>query len=147
MLRLKNRLDHHLTEKPEKPFDLKMCSCLPILELFSVSFECLYIAYIQIIFCTVVCISSVYLNFVVLKRTCFLSRYMLEICLVTLHVHLHFQDLDIFGRYVVISVLTAVVFFFKRYLLCFFPLQSFNAGRCKRCFLAAGKLKWPKIGV
>lgn len=56
---------------------------------------------------------------------------MLEICLVTLHVHLHFQDLDIFGRYVVISVLTAVVFSFLKISFVFFPLQSFNAGRCK----------------
>lgn len=56
---------------------------------------------------------------------------MLEICLVTLHVHSHFQDLDIFGTYVVISVLTAVVFFFQKISFVFFPLQSFNAGRCK----------------
>lgn len=56
---------------------------------------------------------------------------MLEICLVTLHVHSHFLDLDIFGTYVVISVLTAVVFFFQKISFVFFPLQSFNAGRCK----------------
>lgn len=57
---------------------------------------------------------------------------MLEICLVTLYVHSHFQDLDIFGTYVVISVLTAVVFFFfQKISFVFFPLQSFNAGRCK----------------
>lgn len=56
---------------------------------------------------------------------------MLEICLVTLHVRSHFQDLYIFGTYVVISVLTAVVFFFQKISFVFFPLQSFNAGRCK----------------
>ena len=56
---------------------------------------------------------------------------MLEICLVTLHVRSHFQDLDIFGTYVVISVLTAVFFFFQKISFVFFPLQSFNAGRCK----------------
>lgn len=52
---------------------------------------------------------------------------MLEICLVTLHVHLHFQDLDIFGRYVVISVLTAVVFFFQKISFVFF---SFTIIQC-----------------
>lgn len=73
---------------------------------------------------------------------------MLEICLVTLHVHSHFQDLDIFGTYVVISVLTAVVFFFfKRYLLCFFLYNHSMLEDVKCKFLAAGKLKWPKICV
>ena len=72
---------------------------------------------------------------------------MLEICLVTLHVRSHFQDLDIFGTYVVISVLTAVVFFFKRYLLCFFLYNHSMLEDVKCKFLAAGKLKSPKICV
>lgn len=67
---------------------------------------------------------------------------MLEICLVTLHVHLHFQDLDIFGRYVVISVLTAVVFFFfKRYLLCFFYYNHSMLEDVKCKFFSSRKTK------
>lgn len=52
---------------------------------------------------------------------------MLEICLVTSHVHSHFEDLDIFGTYVVISVLTAVVFFFSKDIFCVF---SFTIIQC-----------------